>query len=767
MLEFRHRIALLALPLAVLSLMTPGQGHSASSLVPEALLQSMGTYPGSGQLKDWLVPFSQSKAEMWLSGEDDTRHLTFYLTPDEAAGGGRLRLTYTNAVSVMPEGAVLLAKVNGHAIGQLPIRSPQGMLANELPLPAGIVVAGWNTVTLRALHQHRVDCSIPATYELWTQIDPVTSGFVARTMPRMQDLSSILSVGRNDTGETELRIITSPGAVENTARESLAAVQALAILLGRDDLRVVYTETEGVSHGIDLYIGDPEAPGLSKATRDIILKAPTGLSVQRMENNRIRLILRGATPEALSLALANAFKGPLQPILTGRRSLEPPPSIHADESKRVTLAETGYETAPFTGRLFRTSFDLVMPEDFYPGDYGTIDLRLNAATAPGLEPGAQIMVRVNERAVTSHILHNPEGVTLKDKLLGLSLRAFQPGHNKVEILAELPHRADAACDPAGRHQAPRFLLLGETSLDIPKLARIGRMPDLAAFAGRGYPFNSAKRFDLVVDAATPVRLSTAATMLAKLSLASARPLLARLVIGSTVSDQAEHVLIIKAGASGMTETVASKAGRIMPREFDSLLTASVSTPASQLQPLSASDSQALLDAFQIETAMDSDALPWSSQLAKGLRHASAMVNRWLQYQQAGDIPRHIPSADTLVTLSQTSLEETGAMITTLAAANESDLLDGSRILFEPSAWASLTGGTATVTRSDHAIVSKQAESVVYHSLTDTSLGNLRRLAAAWLSDNFIVYVTLILFCIGGFGFWLGHIVPRRGVRSVK
>ena len=92
----------------------------------------------------------------------------------------------------------------------------------------------------------------------------------------------------------------------------------------------------------------------------------------------------------------------------------------------MLLSEVGYETQPFSGRLFRSSFDLVMPEDFYPGNYGSLDLKLSAATAPGLAPGAQILVRVNDRAVTSHMLYNPEGLTLTESICRSACGPFIP-----------------------------------------------------------------------------------------------------------------------------------------------------------------------------------------------------------------------------------------------------------------------------------------------------------------------------------------------------
>ncbi len=759
----------LSLALALSSaLWLSSPARADSGLLPADLTGVVSGQSAGLPAAERLVPFMQSGSDMRLIGEDDTRHLSFYLSPEAAAAGGRLRLVYTNAVSVMPDGANLSVSVNGRPAGDVPIRSPQGPLATEIPLPHDALVPGWNTVRVRAQQQHRVDCSIEAAYELWTQLDPATSGFVSSAAAEDRDLTAMLAAGRAASGETEIRVITSPDGAEGAARESLEAVQSIALLLGRKDLRVVFSEAEGTGPGIDLFVGDRGTANLSPAARQVIAAAPFGLSVQAGQGGRVRVVLRGAGEVALSTALAQAFNGPLQPVLAGRRALTPKPAIDAATPGRVPLSEVGYETRPFSGRLFRSSFDLVMPEDFYPGNYGSIDLKLSAATAPGLAPGAQVLVRVNDRAVTSHMLYNPEGVTLKEKHLPLSLRAFHPGLNKVEILAELPNESDAACDPAARTAKPRFLMLQETALDIPDLARVGRLPDLAALAGRAYPFSRDKRFDLVVDQATPVRLSAATTLVTRLALAAGRPLAARLIVGDAGdASGSNNALVIRAGGPRLASAAQiGKSSRLNGLELDGLVTASVH-PVAAAPASASSDSQALLDAFQVQTALEQERLSLTSRLSLGLQRSLSVVNRWLQYQDEGDTPRTIRAADALLTLDQHGDDAEAGIRTMIAAASEADLEKGMAVLTEPATWAALKGGTATVLRSDLSVVTQAPAAFAFYPLTDLSLGNLRRLAAAWLSDHFIVYVGLILLLIGGFGLGLGYIVPRKGVRTVE
>src|SRR5690606_10385027 len=112
--------------------------------------------------------------------------------------------------------------------------------------------------------------------------------------------------------------------------------------------------------------------------------------------------------------------------------------------------ETGYETRVFSGRLSRTAFALEMPADFYPAEYATLDLSLHAATSSGLSERSQLLVRVNDRVVKSYPFRDTQGEQFKGQRIELPLRAFRPGVNRIELVAELPRAADAACQPAER-----------------------------------------------------------------------------------------------------------------------------------------------------------------------------------------------------------------------------------------------------------------------------------------------------------------------------
>lgn len=739
---------------------------SAGDFVPADLgtasVQSTGQ--SSSDVPRQMVAFRQTATAMRLEGEDAARDLTFYLSADQVTTAGILRLSYTNAVSVMPDDATLDVELNGKPLAAFPIRSPNGPATHDIPVAAKDLAVGWNQVRLRAKQHHRIDCSVQATYELWTQVDPLVSGFLTSARPKDGDIASLLSVGRNGDGATEIRVIAGNDAPQTTLRDSLSLVQTLALVLGREDLSVSVGDVGGSGPGIDLYLGDPLDAKLPQPARDALAAAPRGLFVRQGENGRQIVTMRGSSKSEFQSLLLAAVNGPLLPLIRANKLAMTETRIDGESPGTLPLSSVGYQTTPFAGRLFQTSFDVVMPADFYPGDYATVDLNLNAATAPGLAPGTQLLVRVNERAVASLVLYNPEGTTLKDKPLELPLRAFHPGVNHVRVLAEVPIASDLTCDPASRDEArSRFLLLEETTVTIPPLARAGRLPDLAAFAGTSFPLKGSATFDLYVDTATPARLGSALTLLTRLALSAGHPLPAELKTGRPDPRKSTNALIV--GATGEPLELAALAGhkgdRLQPSSIDDLTTASV-VAGDQL-----SDSQALLDAFQVETRLEHDQLSLKSRVSDWVATASTTVNRWLAYKDIGREDVKVDPRDRLISVRQVTSSESSAVWTYVSAADESMLQQGVTALMKPATWTALEGGEAVIRRSDLELVNRYPESYSFFPITDTSPANLRRLAAAWLSDNFIIYVGLVLALMGGFGCWVGYVVPRKGVRTVE
>lgn len=143
----KQNLTVLLSTATALLLAVPNISTAASELAP-ATTSLSATVPMSGG-QSQLVSFRQSASDMRLEGEDAVRELTFYMSPEQAATGGALRLSYTNAVSVLPDDGTVDVELNGQPLSSFPIRSPHGPTTHDLPVAAKDLIAGWNSVRIR------------------------------------------------------------------------------------------------------------------------------------------------------------------------------------------------------------------------------------------------------------------------------------------------------------------------------------------------------------------------------------------------------------------------------------------------------------------------------------------------------------------------------------------------------------------------------------------------------------------------------------------
>lgn len=748
---------------------------SSSSAIPtsalpatqEAAVSPAATAAGASS----LVPFEQPASGLTLTGEADRVSLTFSLSEAMRLAGGALQLAYTNAVSVLPDTASVSVTINGKPAGSFPVRSPNGVKLESLPLSAALLKTGRNTVELAVSQHHRVDCSLDATYELWTRFSPEKSGFLAKVPVQFTQPMDLLAVARTPAGFTDLRLVLPPSGDPALVNQALSALQSLALALNRRDLMVTVAGEPGTGPGIDLYVGRGTQTGQSEAARTVFAEAGSGLSVTDAGvAGRARVVLEGGSRKEIDNVLLTALRGPLKDALATGILAGQPGVLHAAPSTAYTLAEAGYHSTPFAGRLARTRFDLDMPADFYPAEYDTMKLYLSGATAPGLMPNAQFLVRVNDRVVTSLPLRKTDGETLRRKRIELPLRAFRPGVNRVELLAELPDPTDAACAPGAREDGkPRFVMLDESTLEIPALARIGRLPDLGAFSGNAYPYNRGKDFTLLVDQPGTPGLSTALTTLSRLALAAGKPLQATLAYGRPAAGMKGDILAISTGASARPVEAAATtqpAGTAHPAVTDAAnpgVDAFTTSATGHADAFVSAGSEELLDAFKQSTD-DGTNRSVNTRLQDWFGRATERFNSWLRYQDAAD--GVLPHQDNmLVTVSQRAAPSGDGVWTELGATSEANLQRGFAAMAVPQTWNRLEGGTAAVRADTLELVTHQAEHRFVNEVTDRSFGNIRRLAASWFSDNFQIYVGTIVALMAIFGLWLGITVPKKGVRS--
>ncbi|MDH6265114.1 hypothetical protein M2360_000495 [Rhizobium sp. SG_E_25_P2] len=686
-----------------------------------------------------LTPFIEAATRFRLSGESDTAEFTFWASKAEAEAGGDIVLAYKNAVSVLPDTGRASVAINGKPAGEFKIASPFDFTPQSFKAAPGSLRAGYNVVRLKIAQHHRIDCSLTATYELWTDVSSARSGFRPANPGMVGVLADLNKAGRLANGSTDLRVVTDTKTDASLLNAASGVAQAVGLYLGRPDLTVSLSDRPGQGPGIDLYL---------------MIGGPAGVSVAPGgEAGRIAVTFRAPSSAAVHDLLVETVK---KDMMTGLRDLNARKrfaEVRLDAGKTATLKEMGFHSEPFAGRMMRTRFDMTMPADFYPADYGSVALTLNAATAPGLEPQSQMLVRVNDVVVNAFPFRNTDGQNFDGKLIELPLRAFRPGVNRVEMLAELPRASDKACTPDTREDIkPRYILLDTTSIGVPELARVTRLPDLGAMAGSAYPYGDGKPFPVYLDQATPQAAGAALTLLARLAQSAKAPVNADFRIGKPGGPIAGDALVL-IGAGENEETAADD--RTIPAAVSLEQTGAIEVAAS-------GGEDQLITAFRQSATDDGADLSWSSRFSATADRLGHRFKRWLNYQSETTSAPDLRNA--LVTIAQSPSAGDGAT-TEIRANTPEDLALGVKKLASSDIWPRLGGGAAAIAADTLTLAALDGASPRFSDVTEQSVGNYRRIAAAWLSDNFKIYVGLVIGLIGFFAAWLGFVVQRKGTRS--
>ncbi|WP_246733014.1 cellulose biosynthesis cyclic di-GMP-binding regulatory protein BcsB [Methylobacterium sp. BTF04] len=744
-----------------------------------------------------------------LEGEEDALRFPVYVTEAQSRGRPRLRVSYLSAISVAPEASELVASVNGIVVGRTRIQAPGAVKVVEFELPEGSLKLGYNAIDLSASQRHRVDCSLDATYELWTQIDPSRSGLVVPPVAAGGiELKDLAALEPDDSGALPVRVVVNDKPSLPRLERIFHAVEAIG-LVGRIARPIVeFGPLMPGRAGINLLVGtaselrgSPDLESIGPVTGPKLAMLPP------REDRAPTLVVSGTSYDEVEAAIAILARG-TEPYGTSRglKAAALLRGVAVTSGDRVPLQSLGVSTREFSGRLLRTSFDVHLPADFLPADYGKVMLNLAGAYASGLAPEARILVDLNGRNAASVPLPQTRGEVFENNTIPLPLSLWRPGLNRVDIAAQVPVPADATCGLGGPDlKRERFLFLDRTSLSIPNLARTAKVPDLAATTSGAVPFVEGRRRPRIVlptldrdtvaaGAMMAARLASAAGRMidfelanetqsgtgATLIVAPVRSLAPASLSGLGLDpDQVRRIWEARAEtsrASGQSGSVPAPTldrmrRNVPPRCSLPDLTLRVAGPV----PPRAASSSSPADGRPAVTraTFDGDlATKWDETLRT--RHplveaAGDMVERasstfrdllgesrgWLD---SGEPVKslNVPPSASLV-LAQGFLSTQGANdsfddTTTLVTAPNAILLKASvACLIDPEVWSKVGGRFAFLNAADGRLDTIEPDSVRLIATQDRSVSNLRLVAAGWLSMNPIFYVALALglaLCLG-------------------
>ena len=724
-------------------------------------------------------PLPALSTDLRLTGEADYREWPVYLTASQAEQNLVFEAALASAVSVMPEGSVMRVTVNGHVIDERAIEAIGKQQLIAFDVAPGAFEAGYNVVRMQLLQRHRVSCEAGATYELWTEIDPSRTG-IRFEKPGLDLLSfrDIAALAPDHRGATRLRAVLGPNPSDAQLTRAVRVLSAVAVSSGFTYPYVEVVGSGGTGDGLDLFMGDVEqltalgAPVIPELNTLAITENGSGVSlvIHSDDDGTVQTLVAQILESGQDLSITDANKalGALSRALN--KTVEP--------DTELSLSELGAETIEFNGRLLRTQFNLRMPEDFYPVETDSVELKLAGGYSPELKDNSQIVVRVNGQIAAGIPLSQQDGEVFQQKTLRLSLAKFRPGVNTVEISTQVIKAQDEDCDTLAELSAPpRFLLLDETRVSIPELPRILALPSLNAGLTGGPVHNRNQLQRIFIPYSDPGMMSAAATIAVRLGLDSEGRVPTQIVYGRP--DQDSGGAIILGSHSNLPQSALKSVG-LSPERIQTAWTQpapyyetaeylNIHSPVqrrvvslqsiSDQEPLMTASIGAGAAAPQAQKPIILSSLPRANDDEVIKRWEDRVDGKWnLTNSLAGigeiltgteemydEITKDVGSTTSLVIAQGEAAGSKDGFWTVFASPSSTILALSIQDIVSPHRWRQVRGKEARYDMIADTIEVTSIAPTRYFITQPYSVKNWRLVTAGWLSRNPFVYSGLLLF----------------------
>lgn len=707
-----------------------------------------------------ILPFETIR----LDGEIDARSWVVHLTQDEAASRASISIGYQNAIVVMPEASRLRAIINGELVANIPIASSQDIQRSIVSIRPGLLRSGQNIIRLEAIQRHRTDCTIRATYDLWTDVDAASTKliFAGGSAKALRSLDDLPAVGTDSAGITTIRLI-APRIYRPEVRDRLLRLAQMVALRGRyahPVIQVMESDTGPTSIGtIKIVMGIAnELRGVVPALPDSASTQPLAILMQDGPSSPPYVIVTGPTWSDLDTAI-NIIGGPFARIEPLQRNAVDTASWHWPDvptvlgKRSLRFADLGVPTQEFSGRRFRTRFAVNLPSDFYATEYGEATLLLDAAHTSAVKPGSHFDLYVNGKISTTMAVTSRSGVFRRHQIR-VPLKNFKAGINHIALEAILLTEADERCAPGETlSEVNRFVLFDSTSLDFPDFGRMGRQPDLSGLSSGGFPQDDLPA-TFVLPRSDASNYSAAATFLARMARDLSSPVHAQFSNAANAADRS----VVFIGAIGQIPQ--ELLGRV--RVSDSLRTIWQSSPAptrtairrSENTDDSAPTGRMIVDEDE-PGSTDEIRRRWRQALQpKGVVHQTVeAVRNWMEQtfslsiaslnlDDDGDRP-YEPAQRMTLLLAQGTKDRTDTWTLVTARTEEALAAEVAR-LTEPLLWSQVSGRIAALEPDQAKLDIVPVEEYRFVQTVAFSLSNLRLVAANWMSSNILQYAFLMV-----------------------
>ena len=420
-----------------------------------------------------------------------------------------LQLAYVNSTALLPSRSRLVIMFNDYPLAQVTLEpgAPEGLVT--VAIPARLFKVGYNDLQIQVVQAFKDEGCIPLNPpEVWTTLKFIDStlqfSFTQKEVPLSLASVADFLFDPKMSGDNHVHIVTE--TMDNTD-VYLAAVTAAAVAQRFDYRPVQFSTGQELLPGKDnIVIGRrsflQEVTGADDVQGDLgIFPMPGKNGTPDRFHGLIYLggdgkeeILQSVTAfSVLSLPLPNRqfcqiteVQLPLISPYSGKNRLAP--------EKRYTFQELGLTTATFRGiQSSPQSIQFTLPTSFLLEGNRDILLRLNFSYAAAMREDSVLSLEVNGKFVASIPLNSPSGGQYQGYTIRLPLSYFTPGRNVLQLSAIMTPLQTTACEtPQTDHLA--LTLFESSTVQVPKLLRWVKLPQLSYLFNDGFPLTAAPDF---------------------------------------------------------------------------------------------------------------------------------------------------------------------------------------------------------------------------------------------------------------------------------
>ncbi|WP_157220063.1 UDP-forming cellulose synthase catalytic subunit [Flavisphingomonas formosensis] len=456
-----------------------------------------------------------------LQGTSGEVGIPFGMRRDEVVTSANLVLTFAYSPSMLPDLSQLVVIMNGEVVRTIQLqRAGAGGVSLTIPVNPAFFMPGDNQLNLRLVGHYTRDCEDPLHSSLWANISNVRSFFQITTqhLPTRMDLATLPApfFDKYNPGPLSMPFVfgAAPSNGELEASASLASwFGALASYRGYafkpmigaipQGNAVVFLTAAHPIAGLPITIGGP-AVGIVKNPND-----PYGLLLVVMGRDERELKQAAAVVASSSGILGGQFAPVDGARVPAYGAYSAPRWLRTDRPVKLgelvdpqNLQGLGLPPGPLNAS-FRVAPDLF----FWPRAGARLDVRYRYPAADWLDKyRSRLDVSMNGQYLQSLPLAGPgwwnrltgggvESHVSKSKMTLPDYVLF--GQNQLSFYYDLQLANKKACEGTVPTNV-RTSILPDSTIDLTGAYHATRLPNLAFFAGSGFPFT--RRPDLAETA---------------------------------------------------------------------------------------------------------------------------------------------------------------------------------------------------------------------------------------------------------------------------